>query len=134
MRVVIYEILNNLNEKVLGPVLRTAGKRLYEVGNKLEGDALSEDRITPSLRKLTYEGKEPYLEDTTFVAPNATILGDVVVGTNSSIWYGATVIGTSPIRIGSNSVLQDRVHVSRSAKVGDNVFVGPNAILQGATL
>jgi gamma-carbonic anhydrase len=134
MRVVIYEILNNLNEKVLGPVLRSAGKRLYEVGNKLEGDALSEDRVTPSLRRLAYEGKEPYLEETTFVAPNATILGDVVVGTNSSVWYGATILGSTPIRIGSNSVLQDRVHVSRSAVVGDHVFVGPNAILQGATL
>jgi carbonic anhydrase/acetyltransferase-like protein (isoleucine patch superfamily) len=134
MRVVIYEILNSLNEKVLGPVLRTAGRRLYEIGNKLEGDALSEDRITPSLRRLAYEGKEPYLEETTFVAPNATILGDVAVGSNSSVWYGATILGTTPIRIGNNTVLQDRVHVSRSAVIGDNVFVGPNAILQGSTL
>lgn len=54
MRVVIYEILNNLNEKVLGPVLRNTGRRLYEIGNKLEGEALSEDRITPSLRRLAY--------------------------------------------------------------------------------
>jgi carbonic anhydrase/acetyltransferase-like protein (isoleucine patch superfamily) len=134
MRVVIYEILNSLSEKVLGPALRTAGKRLYEVGNKLEGETLSEDRITPSLRRLAYEGKEPYLEETTFVAPNATVLGDVVVGTNSSIWYGATLLGSTPIRVGNNSILQDRVHVSRSVTIGDNVFVGPNAILQGATL
>ena len=57
------------------------------------------------------------------------------IGENSSVWYGATVLGTSaPIRVGRNSVLQDRVHVSRGSRVGDNVFVGPNAVLQGATL
>lgn len=134
MRVVIYEILNNIGEKVIGPALRTAGKRLYEVGNNLEGDTLSEDRVTPSLRNLAYEGKQPNLENATFIAPNATILGDVTVGTNSSVWYGATILGTTPIRIGNQSILQDRVHVSRSATVGNNVFVGPNAILQGAIL
>ena len=43
-------------------------------------------------------------------------------------------MGTSPIRVGNNSVLQDRVHVSRGATIGDNVFVGPNVTLQGSTL
>jgi len=68
------------------------------------------------------------------VAPNATILGDVVVGSNSSVWYGATILGTSPIRIGNNTVIQDRAHISRTTNIGDNVFVGPNVILQGSTL
>ena len=57
-----------------------------------------------------------------------------MVGTNSSVWYGATLIGTTPIRVGSNTVLQDRVHVSKGARIGSNVFVGPNSILQGSTL
>ena len=43
-------------------------------------------------------------------------------------------MGTSPIRVGNNSILQDRVHVSRGASIGDNVFVGPNVTLQGSTL
>ena len=61
-------------------------------------------------------------------------MGDVSVGTNSSIWYGATLIGTSPIKVGNNSILQDRVHISKGAKIGNNVFVGPNVILQGSKL
>lgn len=134
MRVVIYELLSNFSEKVVGPFLRRTGQSLYTIGNNIEGDSLSEDRLTPSLRKLTYEGKEPYLEDTNFVAPNAVVLGDVKVGDNSSIWYGATLLGTSSIRVGRNSVLQDRVHVSRGSNIGDNVFVGPNVVLQSATL
>lgn len=68
------------------------------------------------------------------MAPNATILGDVTVGSNSSVWYGATLLGTTPIRVGNNTVLQDRVHVSKGAKIGNNVFVGPNVILQGSNL
>lgn len=36
--------------------------------------------------------------------------------------------------MGNNSILQDRVHVSRGADIGSNVFVGPNAILQGSVL
>lgn len=61
MRVVIYELMNSLNEKVVGPLLRQTGRRLYEVGSKLEGETISEDRVTPSLRKLSYGGKEPFL-------------------------------------------------------------------------
>lgn len=61
MRVVIYEIFNNFSEKLIAPAMRRTGKRLYEIGNSLEGEILSEDRITPSLRKLTYDGKEPEL-------------------------------------------------------------------------
>lgn len=61
MRVVIYELLNNFSEKLIAPVLRRTGKRLYEIGNSLEGEGLSEDRITPSLRNLAYDGKVPDL-------------------------------------------------------------------------
>ena len=43
-------------------------------------------------------------------------------------------MGTSPIRVGKNSVLQDRVHLSRGVTIGDNVFVGPNVSVQGSTL
>ena len=68
------------------------------------------------------------------MAPNATIVGDVEVGENSSVWYSATILGNLPIRIGSNSVIQDRVHISRETTVGDYCFVGPNVILQGATV
>jgi len=44
------------------------------------------------------------------------------------------VVGTQPVRIGNNSVLQDRVYVSKGASIGNSVFVGPNTILQEATL
>ena len=54
MRVVLYELLNGLSEKVVGPLLRRTGQRLYSIGNTIEGEALSEDRPTPSLRRLAH--------------------------------------------------------------------------------
>lgn len=132
MRGLIFEAINSLKEKVTGPMYRTLGKKLYVVGTKLEGDNASEDRFVPSLRRLNYGGSVPDLEGAEFIAPNATILGNVEIGHNSSIWYGATLVGTKGIKIGDNCVVQDRAHLSSDIKIGNDVFIGPNAILQGA--
>jgi carbonic anhydrase/acetyltransferase-like protein (isoleucine patch superfamily) len=43
---------------------------------------------------VTNAGRAPTFSDNVFVAPNAAVIGDVKVGKNSSIWYGATVRGT----------------------------------------
>lgn len=56
------------------------------------------------------------------------------MGLNSSVWYGATLIGTKGINIGENCVIQDRSHLSSAVKIGDHVFVGPNSVIQGAEL
>lgn len=88
----------------------------------------------PSLRNLPYGGAQPHLENADFIAPNATILGDVDLGLNSSVWYGATLIGTEGIRVGDNSIIQDRSHVSRNVSIGNNVFIGPNTTIQGSEL
>lgn len=77
-----------------------------------------------------------------WIAPNATVVGDVSLKEGSSLWHGATVRGdTAVIAIGKNSVLQDLVHISSLKRVkgdrveiGDNVFVGPNATLDACTL
>ena len=45
MRVVLYEFLNNISQNFVGPTLRTAGKKLYEIGNKVEGESVNEDRL-----------------------------------------------------------------------------------------
>lgn len=114
--------------------MRNVGRRLYEIGKQVEGADISEDRLVPSLRKLAYDGQIPQLDYADFVAPNATVLGKVKIGSKSSIWYSATLIGSSGITIGNGCVIQDRVHISKEVNIGDNVFVGPNCTLQGSTL
>ena len=50
----------------------------------------------------------PKVLDKTFVAPNSTIIGEVIVGRNSAIWYGATLRGdNAAVRVGNNTSIGD---------------------------
>ena len=77
-----------------------------------------------------------------FVAPTASLLGKVTVGAGSSVWYGAKVRGdVAPIVVGRNSSIGDCVMVHSAkiqsdnpTRIGDNVFVGPNAVVHACTL
>ena len=74
-----------------------------------------------------------------FIAPNATVLGDVEIGDESSVWFGAVIRGdTDQIRIGKRTNIQDNsvVHVDAGVPVniGDNVVVGHLAMIHGATI
>lgn len=74
-----------------------------------------------------------------FVAPDAAVIGDVELGEDSSVWYGAVLRGdTEPIRIGTRSNIQDGsvLHTDPGfpTTVGDNVTVGHNVILHGCTI
>ncbi len=79
------------------------------------------------------------LHPSAFVAPGATVVGEVALGECSSVWFGTVVRGdTAPITVGARSNLQDLtlVHVDADAPavVGDRVTVGHRAILHGCTV
>jgi carbonic anhydrase/acetyltransferase-like protein (isoleucine patch superfamily) len=89
--------------------------------------------------------KAPAVDKDTFVAPSASITGDVQVGRASSIWYGCVLRGdVNSISIGSRTNIQDNslVHVAKSnisgkvlpTIIGDNVTVGHSAVLHGCTV
>jgi carbonic anhydrase/acetyltransferase-like protein (isoleucine patch superfamily) len=74
-----------------------------------------------------------------FVAPTATVIGDVVLGEDTGIWFGAVIRGDKDrIEIGTGSNIQDNavVHTSRGypARIGREVSVGHGAILHGCTI
>ncbi len=88
---------------------------------------------------INYQGKKPSIHPETFIAPTATIIGDVVIEKGASIWYGAVLRGDmAPIKIGENSNIQDNatVHTDTGVPtiVGKNCTVGHNAVLHGCTL
>ena len=83
---------------------------------------------------LPYKGKSPQVADDVFVAPGASIIGDVKIGAGSSVWFGTTVRGDlQPIRIGAFTNIQDNttVHVMGDSptEIGNYVTVGHNAII-----
>jgi carbonic anhydrase/acetyltransferase-like protein (isoleucine patch superfamily) len=85
-------------------------------------------------------GIHPRLDESNFVAPTATVIGDVTVGRESSIWFGAVLRGdVNWIRIGECSNVQDNavVHVThRTAptEIGSYVTIGHQAVVHGCTV
>ena len=86
----------------------------------------------------TLNGKTPTVGANAFVADNAALIGDVTIGENCSIWYGAVLRGdVGAIRIGNGSNVQDGAVLHGTLDVsetvlGDNVSVGHNAVVHGA--
>ena len=71
----------------------------------------------------------------TYLAPNATVVGNVVLGENVSIWYGAVLRGDSGcITIGEGSNVQDNAVLHDTVTMGKNCTVGHGAIVHGCTL
>lgn len=88
---------------------------------------------------LSVNGRAPRVDDESWVAPNATVVGSVTLGPKSSVWYGAVLRAEfEAIEIGEGSNLQDNVtvHVDPGfpATIGAGVSVGHNAVLHGCTI
>ncbi len=89
-------------------------------------------------------GHEPEIGKDTWLAENATILGNVKIGENCSIWYNAVLRGdVNAIRIGNNTNIQDGVVIHTlydgsknpsQTHIGDYVSVGHNAVIHGAII
>jgi carbonic anhydrase/acetyltransferase-like protein (isoleucine patch superfamily) len=85
-------------------------------------------------------GKEPQFGEDCFLAPNATIIGDVVTGNECSIWFNAVVRGdVNSIRMGNKVNIQDGavIHATyekTKVELGNNVSIGHNALVHGCTV
>jgi carbonic anhydrase/acetyltransferase-like protein (isoleucine patch superfamily) len=84
-----------------------------------------------------FKGIVPRVDPSAFVAPTASVIGDVTIGPESSIWYGTVLRGdVMAIRIGARSSIQDNsvVHATggwTETIVGDDVTVGHSVLLHG---
>jgi carbonic anhydrase/acetyltransferase-like protein (isoleucine patch superfamily) len=91
-------------------------------------------------RLLPFDGRLPSVPEDCFVADTARVVGDVVLGAGTSIWFGAVVRGDVHwIRIGERVNIQDltMVHVTtrrHATTIGDDVTVGHRAVLHGCTI
>jgi len=89
---------------------------------------------------LPVEDKHPQFGSNCFIAPNATIVGDVVMGKDCSVWFNAVVRGdVNFIRIGHTVNIQDGacIHCTYQrfgTTIGNNVSIGHNAIVHGCIL
>lgn len=82
---------------------------------------------------VSYRGKRPKVHPSAFVAPTAVLIGDVEVGPESSIWFGAVLRGDNgPIRIGARTSVQDNsvIHVTTLTRIDDDVTIGHAAVME----
>lgn len=89
---------------------------------------------------LSYQGRLPTIADDVFIAPNAVVIGDVVIGAGTGIWFNCVIRGdVHEIRIGERTNIQDGtiVHVTGGklgTYIGSDITIGHGAILHACTL
>ena len=91
---------------------------------------------------MVYEflNKKPDFPDSAFIAPSADLIGDVVLGEESSVWFNVTIRGdVNWIKIGDRSNIQDNscIHVMNQTgptEIGNEVTIGHNAMVHGCTI
>lgn len=99
-----------------------------------------ESRKTHPMIIKAVHGKHPEIPEDCFIAENATIVGDVVMGNRCSIWFNAVVRGdVHYIKMGNQVNVQDGAVIHATYKksptnIGNNVSIGHNAIVHGCTV
>src|SRR5688572_13787376 len=89
---------------------------------------------------LPVKGILPTIGNDCFIAPNATIVGDVAMGNQCSVWFNAVIRGdVNSIRMGNKVNVQDGacIHCTyekAATNIGNNVSIGHNAIVHGCTI
>ncbi|XP_042430799.1 gamma carbonic anhydrase 1, mitochondrial-like [Zingiber officinale] len=125
--------------------IRETGQAIDRLGSRLQGNYLFQEQISRHRTLMNIFDKVPNVHKDAFVAPSASVIGDVQVGHGSSIWYGCVLRGdVNSIYVGSGTNIQDNslVHVAKSnlsgkvlpTIIGDNVTVGHSAVLHGCTV
>lgn len=94
--------------------------------------------LTPFIRE--YAGKSPRIHRTARIAPGAIIIGDVIIGPQSNIWYGCIIRGdVNQIEIGDNCNIQDGTVIhgqtfGERTIIGHNISIGHQALLHACIL
>jgi carbonic anhydrase/acetyltransferase-like protein (isoleucine patch superfamily) len=89
---------------------------------------------------LSLQGKDPQFGENCFIAPNATIVGDVTMGNDCSIWFNAVLRGdVHYIKMGNKVNVQDGAvihctYLKHPTTIGNNVSIGHNALVHGCTI
>ncbi|HCC64742.1 MAG TPA: gamma carbonic anhydrase family protein, partial [Flavobacteriales bacterium] len=87
---------------------------------------------------LPVRGHAPVLHDTTWLAPNATVVGEVSLGRDSTVWFQAVLRGdVAPIKVGERVNIQDGAVVhgtfgQSETRLDNDVSIGHNALVHGA--
>lgn len=89
---------------------------------------------------IPFKDKNPVIHSSCYISPNVTLVGDVTIDEESSIWFGSTLRGdVSYIKIGKRSNIQDHTMIHESSKpiatiIGDDVTIGHCVLLHACSI
>lgn len=89
---------------------------------------------------IAHNGQEPRIDPAAWVAPDATVCGDVEIGAGARVLHGARIVGEAGgrIRIGRNVIVMENAVVRAGPRhpchIGDHCLIGPHAHITGATI
>lgn len=79
--------------------------------------------------------RKPIISSDVFLAPNASLIGNVEVQSSASVWYGAVIrADTAPISIGERASIGDRSVVRGASSIGAGTTILPGAVVEGAEI
>ena len=86
---------------------------------------------------FAFEGKKPTIHPDAFIAPTATIVGDVTIEANASVWYGAVLRADfAPIVVRAGANIQDGavVHAAEPLEIGPGATIAHSVVMHGASV
>lgn len=88
---------------------------------------------------LEHQGKRPHIHETAYIAPTATVCGDVTIGAESRVLFGAVLVAEGgPVTIGGHCIIMEQAVLRGTARhpvrLANHVLVGPHAHLSGCTV
>ena len=123
-------------QNVFAKAIRETGQALDRLACTVAGKEVFKETFSRHRAVMPLFDMAPEVPVDAFVAPSATIVGDVTLGSGASVWFGAVVrADRGNISIGSKSNIQDRAVISgTSTVIGTGVTVGHGALLEGCTI
>lgn len=129
----------------MGTALRETGQAMDRLGLVIAENEIYKETFARHRSVMNLYDKRPMLAAGVFVAPNASVVGKVLLCDSSSVWYGAVLRGDkSNIKIGSKTNIQDRAVINTvsdletnfpaDVDIGDFVTIGHGALLTSCTV
>jgi carbonic anhydrase/acetyltransferase-like protein (isoleucine patch superfamily) len=129
---------------VVGQMIRETGQSMDHLGIRVQGGYHYREPLSRHRQLMNIGLKKPVFEDNVFIAPNASVIGSVQLGANTSVGYGAVLRADAvPIVVSSGSHIGDNVviHCTRTPEergnptfIGRHVVLGPRSTIYSCTI
>lgn len=119
-----------------GMMIRETGQALDRAGSALQGSYAYKEQLSRHRQIMNLKDSKPIIGEDVFIAPSATVIGNVTLGPSASVWYGSVVRADSgAIRIGDGAAVFERALLSTDdgpVGVSAHARVSAGAVVSGA--